>query len=66
MCFRPPSAGLEPVKCPKCGALVPPSADACPSCGARADMPAPGVAKVPSVPKVPKVPNVPKPPVSGR
>lgn len=65
MCFRPPSAGLDPVKCPKCGALVPLGADACPSCGARAVMPSPGVPSVPSVPKVPKVPKVPlspKPP----
>ena len=71
MCFRPAAVDLNgPIKCPKCGAEVDPSLDACPSCGAKA-APMPGIPTppgaptpppVPGVPGAPKVPSVPKPP----
>ena len=75
MCFRPAAVDLNgPIKCPKCGAEVDPSLDACPSCGAKATkapgMPgapgAPGVPGAPGAPKAPGAPGAPKPPCRPR
>ena len=64
MCFRPTTVDSGPVKCPKCGAEVPATADACPNCGATASamppMPvAPGMPPVPGMPGVPGAPKAP-------
>jgi predicted amidophosphoribosyltransferase len=74
MCFRPPTAANGSVKCPKCGAEVDASLDACPNCGATATMagapagftppPPPGMAPGMAAPKVPSVPKAPKPPAA--
>ena len=58
MCFRPPTIEAGPVKCPKCGAEVDPTADTCPNCGAEAT-PAPGMPGVPGAPGAPKAPGAP-------
>lgn len=60
MCFRPAAVDLNgPIKCPKCGAEVDPSLDACPSCGAKATK-APGMPGAPGAPGVPGAPGAPK------
>ena len=55
MCFRPAAVDLNgPIKCPKCGAEVDPSLDACPSCGAKATK-APGMPGAPGAPGMPAI-----------
>lgn len=64
MCFRPPAADANgPIKCPKCGAMVAPTADECPKCGAKAS-PAPAIPGAPGMPAAPGAPGAPKPPAA--
>lgn len=39
MCFRPPTAGKKPVKCPQCGAVNPGTGKNCLKCKAELTQP---------------------------
>lgn len=57
MCFRPPTVGKKPIKCPICGAMNPPTAKKCVQCGAEESE-----VVAPNAPPKRVAPPLPKPP----